>query len=219
MSAAEYDAVVLGAGAAGLMCAAVAGGRGRRTCRAGAGVRGGGGSSAGHHHFLALIQAGRGRYRLAARRIRRAQRAYGVLVGNDDGCVDRNRAGLGVEQQRKPHHRNAHQHHGAQQAVARPATHGFNAFLVASGGRVVLAGPAAGRGCRLRLRLAALAELEKCHEFLGQLPASGADWPACSRGTPCSRTPPTVKNDPKTTILSAGVAASVAACSAAMGLA
>ena len=30
MSANEFDAIVLGAGAAGLMCAAVAGGRGRR---------------------------------------------------------------------------------------------------------------------------------------------------------------------------------------------
>ena len=40
---------------------------------------------------------------------------------------------------------------------------------------------------------------------------------ASSRGTPCESTPPTVWNDPKTTILSAGSAATMAACSARTG--
>jgi hypothetical protein len=62
---------------------------------------------------------------------------------------------------------------------------------------MVSCGAAAAAACGaartgLGLGLAALAELEKCHEFLGQPWASWPGAPACRRGVPCSSTPPTV---------------------------
>ena len=80
------------------------------------------------------------------------------LIGNFDGDIDRNRAGLRIKQQRKAHHTHQHQHGRANESVPGTTTHGFHAFALGQ--------PAGSLGASHRLGFVFFAgptEIEKCH--------------------------------------------------------
>ena len=82
------------------------------------------------------------------------------LVRNLNRNIDGNGTRLGIEQQRKAHHADQHQHGSANEAVARAATHVLHALALRQ--------TAGALGASHRLSVVFLArptEIEKCHEF------------------------------------------------------
>mmetsp|Transcript_19982 Transcript_19982/g.32694 ORF Transcript_19982/g.32694 Transcript_19982/m.32694 type:complete len:343 (-) Transcript_19982:191-1219(-) len=128
-----------------------------------------------------------GRQRLARRH---RQGRGGVLARDVDGQVHRNRARLGLEDQREAHHAGCHQHGCANEATTGPDAQQLH----------VIGGTGLGAGLgrllgRRRVGGVALEEGKQAHRRrLAQwrVGGCGAVVPAVTRGMPCCNTPPTV---------------------------